>query len=87
MSEETFSMLLSAGVVLALAALAVYLGGVAGLARTLPRLLLRDPGWRADTERHPRSSALVLAVLIVCWPVSGPYLAWRVARRRCRGPR
>ena len=78
-------MIVSQGTVLALAVLAVYLGGVVGFAKSLPRVLLRDETWRADTASDPASSALTLTVLIASWPVSGPYLAWRVAARRRRG--
>ena len=68
--------------VLLMAVLAVYVGGVVGLARTLPRVLARGAGWRTDAERHPVSGAVVVTVLIAAWPVSMVYLAWRVVGRR-----
>ncbi|MDX3613664.1 hypothetical protein [Streptomyces europaeiscabiei] len=82
MNEDGWAALTEQDTVLLLAALAVYLGGVGGLARNLPRLLRRSAAWLRDTELHPVSSALTLTGLIVLWPVSMPYLAWRTAVRR-----
>ncbi|MFI6012669.1 hypothetical protein ACIBAG_28315 [Streptomyces sp. NPDC051243] len=82
MSEDGWAALTERDAVLLLAALAVYLGGVVGVARNLPRLLRRSAAWRRDTELHPVSSALTLIGLIVSWPVSLPYLAWRPSVRR-----
>ncbi|MEV5970209.1 hypothetical protein [Streptomyces sp. NPDC051921] len=82
MSDDAWAALTSTDTVLVLAALAVYLGGVVGFARHLPRLLMRSPDWRANTERHPLSSAVTVTVLIVLWPVSIVYLACRIAARR-----
>lgn len=81
MSDGAWAALLSRDLVLLLAVLAVYLGGVIGLARNLPAILLRSKAWKADVERHPASSALTLTVLIALWPVSVMYLTWRVASR------
>lgn len=82
MSEDGWATLTEPDTVLLLAALAVYLGGVIGVARNLPRVLMRGETWRRDTELHPVSSALTLTALIVSWPVSMPYWAWRTAVRR-----
>ncbi|PAZ17167.1 hypothetical protein CLM62_04080 [Streptomyces sp. SA15] len=91
MSEEGWAALTDWDTVLVLAALAVYLGGVVGIARNLPGMLRLSAAWRRDTELHPVSSALTLTVLVVWWPVSLVYLAWRMASRRrsrtnCAGP-
>lgn len=53
--------------VLLLAVLAVYFGGVVGIARNLPRVLRRSAAWRRDTELHAASSAFTLTVLTVLW--------------------
>ncbi|MDW8805920.1 hypothetical protein P1P68_14280 [Streptomyces scabiei] len=82
MSEEVWAALTDRDTVLVLAALAVYFGGVVGIARNLPRVLRRSAGWRWDTELHTVSSALTLTMLIVLWPVSIVYVAWRIAARR-----
>ncbi|WDV52634.1 hypothetical protein PV963_20770 [Streptomyces coeruleorubidus] len=82
MTEDVWAALTQRDTVLVLAALAVYLGGVIGIARNLPRVLRRSPAWRRDTELHTASSAFTLTVLIVLWPVSIVYLAWRMAVRR-----
>ncbi|MDX3527537.1 hypothetical protein P1P75_14055 [Streptomyces sp. ID05-39B] len=82
MSEGVWAALTGRDTVLVLAALAVYVGGVVGIARNLPRVLRRSAGWRRDTELYAVSSALTLTVLIVLWPVSIVYLAWRIAARR-----
>ncbi|WP_409467243.1 hypothetical protein [Streptomyces sp. HC307] len=82
MSEDGWAALTARDTVVLVAVLAVYLGGIVGIARNLPRLLMRDQAWRRDTERYPASIALTLAVLIVSWQVSIPYLAWRMAVRR-----
>lgn len=66
-------MIVNQGLVLALAAPAVCLGGVIGFATSLPRVLLLDDPWRAETENDPASSALTSAVIVASWPVSGPY--------------
>ncbi|MEI5595857.1 hypothetical protein [Streptomyces brasiliscabiei] len=82
MSEDGWAALTERGPVLLLTALAVYFGGVVGFARNLPRVLRRSAAWRRDTELHAVSSAFTLTVLIVFWPVSVVYLAWRIAVRR-----
>ncbi|MFJ9795419.1 hypothetical protein [Streptomyces sp. NPDC101145] len=82
MSEDDWAAVTSTHTVLMLAALAVYLGGVIGFARNLPRLMMRSRAWQADTARHPSSSAVTLTLLIVLWPVSIVYLACRIAARR-----
>ncbi|MCX5409897.1 hypothetical protein OHA37_39420 [Streptomyces sp. NBC_00335] len=82
MSEGTWAVVTSRETVLLLAALAVYLGGAVGFARRLPRLLVRHPGWRRDTERDPVSSAVTLTLLIVLWPATAVYLACRIAASR-----
>ncbi|MGP4088650.1 hypothetical protein [Streptomyces sp. KR55] len=82
MSEDGWAALTERDTVLVLAALAVYLGGVIGIARNLPRVLRRSAAWHRDTELHAASSAFALTVLIVPWPVSLVYLAWRMAVRR-----
>ncbi|MEU4970076.1 hypothetical protein [Streptomyces smyrnaeus] len=85
MSEDAWAAITEWSTVLAV--LAVYLGGVVGFSRSLPRALHRDPSWRRDTRRSPASSALTLTLLIVVWPVSIIYLAFRVATRRRRRAR
>ncbi|MEH0542329.1 hypothetical protein QA802_04300 [Streptomyces sp. B21-105] len=82
MSEDGWAALTDRDTVLVLAALAVYAGGVVGFARNLPTVLRRSAEWRRDTELHAVSSALTLTMLIVLWPVSIVYLAWRIAARR-----
>ncbi|KMS76934.1 hypothetical protein ACM01_03675 [Streptomyces viridochromogenes] len=82
MSEEVWAALTDRDTALVLAALAVYVGGVVGIARNLPGVLRRSARWRRDTELHAVSSALTLTMLIVSWPVSIVYLAWRMAARR-----
>ncbi|MFD5163449.1 hypothetical protein ACFWMJ_36270 [Streptomyces hawaiiensis] len=82
MSEDGWAVLTGRDTVLPLATLAVYLGGVVGIARNLSRVLRRSAAWRRDTELHAVSSALTLTMLIVLWPVSIVYLAWRIAARR-----
>ncbi|OAH09883.1 hypothetical protein [Streptomyces jeddahensis] len=82
MSEDGWAALTERDTVLLLAALAVYFGGVVGFARNLPRVLRRSAAWRRDTELHTVSSVFTLTVLIVFWPVSVVYLAWRIAVRR-----
>ncbi|MFD9518214.1 hypothetical protein [Streptomyces sp. NPDC059979] len=86
MSEDTWAAVTSRDTVLLLAALAVYLGGAIGFARTLPRLMMRSPQWRADAGLHPVSSAVTLTALITLWPVSIAYLAYRITARR-RAPK
>lgn len=81
MSDDVWAAITSRETVLVLAALSVYLGGMAGLARNLPRLLRRDTGWRRETDRDPVPSAVVLTLIVVLWPVSVVYLSWRVALR------
>jgi hypothetical protein len=81
-SEDGWAVLTGRDRVLLLAALAVYLGGVVGIARNLTRVLRRSAAWRRDTEVHTASSALTRTVLIVLWPVSVVDLAWRIGARR-----
>ncbi|MER7696357.1 MULTISPECIES: hypothetical protein [unclassified Streptomyces] len=81
MSDDVWTAITSRETVLVLAALSVYLGGTVGLARSLPRLLRRNAGWRRGTERDPVPSTVVLALIVVLWPVSVVYLGWRVALR------
>ncbi|MFJ3877144.1 hypothetical protein ACIPW5_06770 [Streptomyces sp. NPDC090077] len=82
MNDDTWAAITSRETVLLLAALAVYLGGAVGFAHRLPRLLARHPGWRRDTERDPVSSAVTLTLLIVLWPATFAYLAFKVAAGR-----
>jgi hypothetical protein len=79
MTEDVWAALTERDTVLLLAGLAVYFGGVIGIARNLPRVLRRSAVWRRDTELHAASSAFTLTALIVLWPVSVPYLAWRIS--------
>ncbi|MFJ9752526.1 hypothetical protein [Streptomyces chartreusis] len=85
MSEDTWAAITSRDTVLLLAALAVYLGGAVGVCRSLPRRLRRSAAWRVETERHPLSGVVALALLIALWPVTLAYLVSRVATRQRRG--
>ncbi|MGW6908903.1 hypothetical protein [Streptomyces sp. NPDC054940] len=82
MSEDSWAAITGPDTVLLLVALAVYLGGAVGVARALPRLLQGSTAWRAETERHPLSSAVTLSLLIALWPASLAYLAARAPTRR-----
>ncbi|MER6444035.1 hypothetical protein [Streptomyces venezuelae] len=81
MSEDTWAAITSRDTVLLLAALAVYLGGAVGFAHRLPRLLALHPGWRRETERDPVSSVVTLTLLIVLWPATATYLAFKITTR------
>lgn len=81
MSEDTWAAVTSRDTVLLLAALSVYLGGVVGFARRLPRLMLRQPAWRRTTELDPFPSAVTLTLLIALWPATVVYVMGKVAFR------
>ncbi|MDW4909714.1 hypothetical protein RB628_31345 [Streptomyces sp. ADMS] len=77
MSEAGWAALTERDTVLVLAAPAVHLGGVVGIARNLPRAALRrSAAWPRDRELYAASGAFTLRVLIVEWPVSIVHLAW-----------
>ncbi|MEU8617368.1 hypothetical protein [Streptomyces sp. NPDC048623] len=84
MSEETWAVLTDRDTVLLLSAVSVYLGGVIGFARRLPRVLMRNQGWRADTGEDSLPSAVTLTALIVLWPAAVVYVLFKVSARRRR---
>lgn len=64
--QRTWASITRPDTVLLLAALSMYLGGIVGFSKALPRALRHDEGWRRSVERHPVSSALTIAVLSRC---------------------